>query len=520
MKLSHDALYRNFFDNPILTRELRRRMRGKALIFSIMGYIALMTVTSIMILVTRVGGASLFQAAETQQLLKQLSATGQSLFYWITFIQALLVLIIAPTITAGMTTGEKERKTFEFLQVTTISPWMYILGCFLSTVFYVGLALLCALPLLSLAFLYGGVGRGDVIRATVYLMGTSMVLSSFGLFVSSVRERTRTAQGIVVFVIFALIFGGSIALQQLTTWLGTASASATGGGGPTLGAITLPPLMLEIGVILYLTVLFLLMAARKLFDPAETRAFGYAQFLVLAAIPIVAMLAWASGTPMASGMLISFLSLGAVLLGVGACVFASGRMEVGDEMWHLKRALPWLRPIDQTLPYLLIVALLWWWACRVFMAGSPMGTTPPGLVPAVLLTTLATYGLFVAVARFLTAMTTSKLAAQLTAATVGVLWIVLPLLSALVLGLGEMQPDANPIAMVVSFLGRFSPFAVIVEGIGRPELYPANPNILMWRVFPNAAVVGIVALVLLMVGEWRRWVRWRNFDYHYDMPLS
>ena len=81
MKLSHDALYRNFFDNPILTRELRRRMRGKALIFSIMGYIALMTVTSIMILVTRVGGASLFQAAETQQLLKQLSATGQSLFY-------------------------------------------------------------------------------------------------------------------------------------------------------------------------------------------------------------------------------------------------------------------------------------------------------------------------------------------------------------------------------------------------------------------------------------------------------
>ena len=81
MKLPHEALYRNFFDNPILTRELRRRMRGKALIFSIMGYIALMTVTSIMILVTRVGGASLFQAAETQQLLKQLSATGQSLFY-------------------------------------------------------------------------------------------------------------------------------------------------------------------------------------------------------------------------------------------------------------------------------------------------------------------------------------------------------------------------------------------------------------------------------------------------------
>lgn len=518
MKLPHEALYRNFFDNPILTRELRRRMRGKALIFSIMGYIALMTVTSIMILVTRVGGASLFEADETAELLKQLSAAGQSLFYWITFIQALLVIIIAPTITAGMTTGEKERKTFEFLQVTTISPWMYIIGCFLSTVFYVGLALLCALPLISLTFLYGGVGRGDVLRATVYLMGASMVLSAFGLFVSSVRERTRTAQGIVVFVIFALIFGGSIALQQLTTWLGTASATA-GGAAPGAG-MSMPPLMLEIGVILYLTILFLLMAVRKLFDPAETRAFGYTQFLVLAAVPIVGMLSWASGLPMSNGMLIAFLSLGAVLLGVGAWVFAAGRMEVGDEMWHLKRALPLLRPLDQSLPYLLLLGVLWWWACRSFMGSSPLGTTPAGLIPNVMLVTLATYGLFVAVARFVTAFSTTSIAVMATASVMGGLWVVLPLLGGLVLGLGQMQIDDSPISMVLGFLMRFSPFAVIFEAIGRPEAFPAQPNILMWLTLPNAVLAGLLAMVLLLVGEWRRWVRWRHFDYHYDMPLS
>ncbi|NJL08473.1 MAG: ABC transporter permease, partial [Methylacidiphilales bacterium] len=141
--------------------------------------------------------------------LTQMRSTGQSLFKWITGIQAMLVLIIAPTITAGMTTGEKEKKTFEFLRVTTITPWMYVLGSFLSTVFYVSLALLCALPLISLSFLYGGVGRNDVIASGGMLLGASMVLSSFGLFISSVRERTRTAQGIVVFLIFALILADS-----------------------------------------------------------------------------------------------------------------------------------------------------------------------------------------------------------------------------------------------------------------------------------------------------------------------
>ncbi|MBI5154994.1 hypothetical protein HZA57_07135, partial [Candidatus Poribacteria bacterium] len=140
------ALLINIFDNPILTRELRRRMRGKALVYSIIGYIILMTLTSILVLLANSDPFTMSSARDTQKMLGKLADTGQSLFRSISIIQGLLVLIIAPTITAGMTTGEKEKKTFEFLRVTTISPWMYVMGCFLSTVFYVSLALLCALP--------------------------------------------------------------------------------------------------------------------------------------------------------------------------------------------------------------------------------------------------------------------------------------------------------------------------------------------------------------------------------------
>lgn len=221
------GLLQNVFDNPILTRELRRRMRGKALVYSMIGYIILMAMVSTLVLLFKMAN---WNSSDSQALLKALTDTGHSLFVSITIIQILLVLIVAPTITAGMTTGEKEKKTFDFLRVTTITPWMYILGCFLSTVFYVSLALLCALPLISLAFLYGGVGKSDVLVSVGGLLGGSMILSSLGLYISSIRERTRTAQGVVVFMIFTFLFVGVALLKQVQSWLGTGGGGLFGGG--------------------------------------------------------------------------------------------------------------------------------------------------------------------------------------------------------------------------------------------------------------------------------------------------
>src|SRR5690606_20788961 len=141
--------------------------------------------------------------------------------------------------------------------------------------FYVALALLCALPLISLAFLYGGVGRNDVLEVAGVLLGMSMVLSAFGLLISSVRERTRTAQGIVVFMIFSLLFGGTILLSNLRAWLGTGSATAMGGAaaatptGIALFGYSIPGWVLIAGGMALLTTVFLLVATRKLFDPEE-----------------------------------------------------------------------------------------------------------------------------------------------------------------------------------------------------------------------------------------------------------
>lgn len=512
----------NFFDNPILTRELRRRMRGKALIFSIIGYIVIMTITSTLILIS---GMNPFDQAGSSQnntkLLEDMVKTGSLLFNAITVIQALLVLIIAPTITAGMTTMEKERQTFDFLRVTTITPWMYVIGSFLSTIFYVALALLCALPLLSLSFLYGGVSRVEVVERTVTLLGLSMALSALGLYISSIRERTRTAQGIVVFLIFFMIFGGIILESTLTTQFG--SGFLSGGGGTTVFQfIGIPFTQTSIlwGVFFFITTIFLLMATRKLFDPYESRSVNHWQFAVIYGFLISLLLA-AGSQSVDNTQAILFIAVGCFLLGFAALNFSVGRMEVGDEMWQLKRLLPILRRFDQTVPYLILVAGIWFWTTQTFQQNMPPTntvTTPAGIMWASTIA-LAGYLFFCCFGRLATAISVGrKQAGTLTMAVILALWVILPILGLILLGILQNADitDGFLVTMIIQ-VNSISPLYVIVESMVRPErlqVIAENPAFI-----PSMFYIGL-ALISLIVGEPKRYKRWKGFSWHYDMPSA
>ncbi|MDK2971860.1 MAG: type transport system permease protein [Candidatus Sumerlaeota bacterium] len=516
------GIYHNLLDNPILTRELRRRMRGKALVYSIIGYIILMAVTSALILLASYNPLAMAREQDTQKMLEGLAVTGFTLFKWISAIQGLLVLIIAPTITAGMTTGEKEKKTFDFLRVTTITPWMYILGCFLSTTFYVSLALICALPLISLAFLYGGISRTNVLASGGVLLGTSMVLSSFGLLISSLRERTRTAQGIVVFMIFSMLFGGGILYQQTSVWLGTTSAMAAAQGGNTatqaassllIFGFTVPSWVIGAAGMLFLTGVFLLIATRKLFDPDETRALSHWQFAVIAVGIVGTMLGVTKGQVVTNFMGLVFVSLGSLLLGVAALCFAVGRMEVGDEIWHLKRLLPFLRPFDQTLPFLVLTGFAWYFGVTVLISWSAgLSSMTAELFQAAALVGIAGYAFFCVFARFATAITVGrKGAGRITLAVLIAFWFVIPIL-------GAIMATASPFAFVGHGLMRLSPFFMMIEGINDPKLYGSTNSFLALPGIGAVAFYTVLGVVFLVIGEYRRFRRWRGFDYHYDMP--
>ncbi|CAN5214335.1 hypothetical protein BH09SUM1_BH09SUM1_08280 [soil metagenome] len=500
-----NTLLFNVVDNPILIRELRRRMRGKALFYSIMSYLALMGISTVLILLFNAPGPG---SDASTTMLQEMTSTGKNVYYWITGIQVLLVLIIAPTITAGLTTGEKERKTFDFLRVTTITRWMYVMGCFLSTAFYVGLALLCALPLLSISFLYGGVSMHDVASTFLSLLAISFVLSAFGLYISSISERTRTSQGIIVFSIFGAMFGGYLLYQEYRLVF---ASSTTSVAGLYLFSYSVAPWLLFVFILIFMAIIFLLLAARKLFEPDETRAFSHWQYALLILLLV------GSGFGMLSGNILTnevpelaFLALGEVLLLVGVCCFAVGRTEVGDEIWHMKRLFPALRPFDQTLPFLACVAGTWWIAIHSIPAVAAQLANPAGLYEVFARSSISTFIFFVFVGRAAMGITGSRrIAFRYTVAAMGIVFL-LPVVVAVILK--NIIGADSLIQEIISA----SPLAVLVNCFYDPAEYAAGIN----TGFLSGGVLLAAALAIGVWGEMARWKRWRGFDYHYDMPVG
>src|SRR5690606_12908984 len=126
--------------------------RGRALIYGMIAYILLMAGLSFIVLLSK---TNFLVISDQRNILTRLAETGQSLLTAISIIQFFLVVILAPVLTAGVITEEHEKQTFDFLKVTTLQPLAYIVGCLLSTLLYVMLALCCSIPLISLSFLYG-----------------------------------------------------------------------------------------------------------------------------------------------------------------------------------------------------------------------------------------------------------------------------------------------------------------------------------------------------------------------------
>ncbi|MBI1291711.1 ABC transporter permease subunit [bacterium] len=501
------ALWANIFDNPILVRELRRRMRGKALLYSIISYLFLMTLATIIVMLSY--SPSSFERPSTETL-QRMKHTGEVMFNAITAIQVLLVLIIAPTITAGLTTGEKERQTFDFLRVTTISRWMYIVGCFLSTCFYVALALLCALPLQAVTFLYGGVSLGDVMGTFIVLLCSSAVLSAFGLFISSVTEKTRTAQGMVIFLVFGILFGGLMLVQSYrSVFQGATSLLPAAAGGLFVAGLQIPAWAIVPATLAVFAFLFLLLAARKLFESDEARALNHWQYLAAFAAVMGISLGILGANQFTNEFVEwSVLSVGYVMLLAGVLIFSTGRMEVGDEVWHLKRLVPVLRPIDQTVPFLVLVGAIWW----TLVGMIPQHTATPQLkadaVMAFRLCSTASFVFLVVLGRFLTAtMRSSAKAFRVTLAVVCCLTFLIPLLS----GAGRFALDLDPLWSTIECL---SPLGMITSAVygntgGANYVGPAT--------VASVALL-VVGAVLGLIGEVRRYQRWKHFDYHYDMP--
>lgn len=146
---SRRSLRERLFGNPVVLKELRGRMRGAR------AFIVLF-----------------------------ISIVGIELF---------LVTFIAPAFAAGSISGERERQTYDLLRTTLLSGRALVSGKLIATLSYIFLLLLAAIPLQSVAFLFGGVTEAEIILSFVVLVATTILLGTVGVFFSAITKRTLSA---------------------------------------------------------------------------------------------------------------------------------------------------------------------------------------------------------------------------------------------------------------------------------------------------------------------------------------
>ena len=174
---------RAFRLNPVMVKELRGRMRGVRGFAIITIFLGLMSFFTILLYLLRVPQGGVVVTGEL----------GRVLFIGVLFIELMLIIFIVPALTAGAITSERERKTYDLLQTTLMSKATFVVGKMQSALGYIVLLVLSAIPLQSIAFLFGGVSASEIALALLVLTVSAVALGGFGMFFSSMTERTLSA---------------------------------------------------------------------------------------------------------------------------------------------------------------------------------------------------------------------------------------------------------------------------------------------------------------------------------------
>ena len=180
--------FRRILDNPVILKELRGRMRGRQAYILLTVYLGLIAFFIVVIYNTIFGVARM---ASWDPSARQ--TAGKVIFGTVVLLELLLLSFIAPGLTAGAITSERERQTFDLLRTTLLSARSLVLGKLGSAFSYLFLLILTALPIQSLAFILGGVGMGEMVVASLMLVVTALFFCTLGIFFSSFMKRTLAA---------------------------------------------------------------------------------------------------------------------------------------------------------------------------------------------------------------------------------------------------------------------------------------------------------------------------------------
>lgn len=169
--------------NPIFESSARRRMRTVKTPAIVTVYAAVMAALALAQMTPFWGQGTTVGAMRL----------GVECYIWMTALQLLLIILVAPALSALSIAGERERQTFDLLLVTGVGPFSIVWGKLMESFAFLALLILCGAPAMALSVVTGGVTLADIALTLLMLMLTAFAALSVGMLVSTLTRRTITA---------------------------------------------------------------------------------------------------------------------------------------------------------------------------------------------------------------------------------------------------------------------------------------------------------------------------------------
>ncbi len=188
--------------NPILVSSARRRMRSvrTSLIFTVYA-------TALMAL-----AAFSIRTFRFQNIALTTMRSGIDCYIMLALMQFLLIVLVAPAMTAGAISGERERQTLDLMLVTDTGSLRIVIGKFLEGFLFLALLILSSAPFMAVVLLSGGIGALEIAKSLLFLLVCAFAALSVGLFASALFKRTATSTVVAYLAIFAI---GALTLLPL-----------------------------------------------------------------------------------------------------------------------------------------------------------------------------------------------------------------------------------------------------------------------------------------------------------------
>lgn len=282
--------------NPVLTRELFGRIRGRNAWLILSGYLTIIGAITLLIYAVFISSASPNDPNTARTI-------GKSIFFTVMTAALVQVCFLSPSLTAGAIVGEKERQTYDLLLASLLSPLQIITGKLLSAIAFALLLITASLPIAGLSLLFGGITAQEILIGVISLLITAICYAAIGLFWSTVMRSTLgatvMAQGTVIailllvpflFFVISLLIGafdadpsplyiytmGPLICLHPFIALGITATILEAGGDPWLwtvpssvGDLTVPlPWLVYIALMIIVTVICLSLALQRI-RPAE-----------------------------------------------------------------------------------------------------------------------------------------------------------------------------------------------------------------------------------------------------------